>query len=108
MSKPFSVNHWGSHPDAGNDDCYTGDDYDTFEQALAAYLESADYSVQYIEIDGLEDWELEAKGLTRVRKNPGYSRKECRRQDQWDRSEFAMQQGMAFGCDGYNEAMGYD
>jgi len=29
-------------------------------------------------------------------------------EDDADDSEFAMQQGMAFGTDGYNDAMGYD
>ena len=29
-------------------------------------------------------------------------------EDDFDDSEFAMQQGMAFGTDGYNDAMGYD
>lgn len=101
MSKPFSVNHWGSHPDQDNDDCFTGDDFDSLEEAKAsAFYQGASFDVKFIELDG--------PGIYEVRENPNYSRRECKLQDSLERSEFAMQQGMAFGCQGYNEAMGYD
>ena len=99
-SGPYSVNHWGSHPDKGNDDCWTGDDFATFELALADYNVDPDCYTAYVELDGPE--------VYMVRANPNYSPKQCRIDSGAERSEFAMQQGMAFGCQGYNEAMGWD
>ncbi len=97
----FSVNHWGSHPDKENDDCFTGDDFPSLEAAQASpFYKGAGCSVQYIELDG--------PGIYEVRENPNYSKKQSRLDDSAERSEYAMQQGMAFGCQGYNEAMGYD
>lgn len=97
----YSVTHWGSHPDKDNDDCWTGDDFDTLEEAKASEMyKGGDFSTEYIMLDGPD--------INEVRKNPNYSAKEKRLNDSLDRSEFAMQQGMAFGCDGYNEAMGWD
>ena len=103
---PFAVNHWGSHPDAGNDDLYTGEDHWDLFLALAAYFtDPSDCSVEYIEIDGLDELDLSRLGITRERRNPNF--RPSRYSDDEGRSEFAMQQGMAFGCEGYNEAMGY-
>jgi hypothetical protein len=108
MSKPFSVSHWGSHPDEENDDCFTGEDFDSLEEAIEAFhADPGDSSVKYIELDGLEDSELSKHGISsRYRKNPNY-RKTRDDDSDWKR-ENAMQAGMAFGCDGYNEAMGRD
>jgi hypothetical protein len=109
-SKPFSVTLWGSHPEEDNDDCWMGDDFATLAEAESAYRDPASISlgaasemaggsVAYIMLDG--------PGLDEpmVRKNP--SHKPRRRDDdsEW-RREFAQQAGMAFGCDGYNDAMG--
>jgi hypothetical protein len=100
----WSVNHWGSHPDAGNDDCFTGDDFDTLEQAKASdlYLH-ASFDVMYIEVDG----PIESKHHE-VRRNPNYSARECRMQDSLESSERAMQAGMMGGIAAYNEAIGSD
>lgn len=98
--KEYSVLHWGSHPDKDNDDCYVGSDYETKEEALAEFRLDASFEIAYIEIDGPDIHDL--------RSNPKYSRKEIRLDDAAARSEYAMQAGMAFGCDGYNEAMGWD
>lgn len=35
----WSVNIWGSHPDEGNDDCSTGADFDTEEEARACFAD---------------------------------------------------------------------
>jgi hypothetical protein len=101
----YSVNHWGSHPDLDNDDCNTGADFDTLDEAKASEMyKSADYSTEYIELDGPD--------INEVRKNPNYNAKQVKREraqaDREERSEYAMQQGMAFGAEGYNEAMGWD
>lgn len=103
--KPYSVLEWASHPDAGNDDCITGDDYDTREEALAAFnAATADYSIAYFQADGPD--------LHEIRPNPAYNAKQVARDNRDDdsewRREIAMQAGMAGGCDAYNEAMGYD
>ena len=71
--KPFSVNYWGSHPDAGNDDCWTGEDFETEALARAcfdkgeipAYAGVSD--TEYIELTGPDVWA--------VRINPLFSKK---------------------------------
>ena len=104
----YSTLHYGSHPDSGNDDCFQGWDHETLEAALAAYNAPIhDSSVAYIEIDGLTDEELTTMGLERYRKNPTHSFPKRSDDGEWQREQ-AMQAGMAFGCDGYNEVMGYD
>jgi hypothetical protein len=61
----YSVNFWGSHPDAENDDCWFGKDFASKAEALACYNAKCDDSdVAYIEIDGPDMYE--------VRKNPTF------------------------------------
>lgn len=100
----WSVNHWGSHPDAENDDCYTGDDFDSLEAAKASDLyRKAPYDVMYIEIDGPI-----GSLHNEVIKNPNYSAKTIRFEDNLERSERVMQAGMLGGIQAYNDAMGCD
>lgn len=61
---PFSVLFWGSHPDEGNDDCHSGDDFSTIEEARAAYDDwqttagsDAAYTT-HVQIDGPEVHEI--------------------------------------------------
>src|SRR5271170_1967091 len=97
----FAVNHWGSHPDCNNDDCFTGDDFPSLAEAKASSLyQGSTFDVQYIELDG--------PGIHEVRLNPNYSARECRMQDSLECSERAMQAGMMGGCRAYNEAIGSD
>lgn len=105
-AKPYAVYHWCSHPDSDNDDCQRGDDFDTLEQAEAAYAAPvAEYFVAFIELTGPD-------GLQRVRANPSYEPKRVARERALDeaaaRHEGAMQAGMGLGIEAYNEAMGYD
>ena len=102
----YNVNLYGSHPDANNDDCWTGDDFETKEQALMVFnnpwehfnRSSNESCTAYIEIDGPD--------INQVRANPSFRKaKDC--DDGWKR-EFAMQAGMVYGCNGYNDAMGFD
>lgn len=100
----FMVNHWGSHPDAGNDDCYCGEDFETLDLAKANYsAECEDYSVAFIELNG--------PGIQLIRENENYDRARVARDNARDDSDWqreqAMQAGMAFGCDGYNDEMGW-
>jgi hypothetical protein len=106
VEHPYSVNLWGSDPDAGNDDCWTGVDFATREEAFAAfrnpwthvnatYFRPAD--VAWIEVDGPD--------LHEKRRNPAY--RPSRRTDDGWRQECAMQAGMGMGVEAYNDAMGY-
>ncbi len=105
----YSVLQWGSHPDLGNDDCHTGEDFDDLDEALKAYqTEEADPFVEYIEIDGLSEEELHKLNMTRLRRNPNYSASVERDSDEDWRRARAMQAGMGLGIDAYNEEMGYD
>lgn len=117
---PYSVLYWGSHPNEDNDDCYTGEDFDTKEAAVAFFNGEVQdppnmpgyyrTCVAYIEIDGLEDSDLKAFGIERIRKNPNFVPEPIkdRRDDEDWRHEQAMEAGMLHGIDAYNETMGYD
>lgn len=114
---PYSVTLWGSNPDetdTDNDDCWTGDDYATREEALAAYREvvmfpdcpfgrvgNADF--EFVMLDGPDVHDVTANcdqpSQARRRRDLAQSDRE------WQR-ERAMQAGMAFGCDGYNDERG--
>jgi hypothetical protein len=50
--------------------------------------------------------DLPKLGIQQVCANPDY--RPSKDDDRAERSEFAMQQGMAFGVEAYNEAMGWD
>lgn len=114
MAMLFSVNYWGSCPDEDNDDCITGEDFATVQEALAAFhaapssiAKVSDHEVAYIEIDGIEDADLATHGLSsRHRKNPTFVRSKDD-DGEW-RREQAMQAGMALGIQAYNEHMGND
>jgi len=97
----YTVSFWGSHPDEENDDCWTGEDFTSLDEAMAAFrAECQDRDVACVMIDGPD--------LNIIRHNPGH-RPRRRDADSYDleRSERALQAGMAFGCDGYNDEMGY-
>lgn len=104
----YHVNLWGSKP-GENDDCYTGDEFKTLEDAMKVYDDPwshfgnprfHDYrvSVAWIELDGPDVHE--------ERRNPEH--RESKDDDDAWRREIAMEAGMAFGCAGYNEVMGWD
>lgn len=107
--KPYSVTLWDTHPDKGEDTCSTGMDFATLAEARACYenpeahfpFMSKGYyhNTPYVMIDGPD--------VNETRKRPGIKEYNSARDDREAQREFAMQQGMAFGCDGYNEAMGY-
>ncbi len=105
----YSVNLWGSNPEEDNDDLWTGADYATLAEAQAVVADfkavfphSADHTL-FIEIDGPDHYSLT--------KNPRFDfkrheRERAREDREWKR-EAAMQAGMAFGVDGYNDEMGF-
>lgn len=94
----YTVNHWGSDPDAGNDDCWQGFDFATLDEAMAKFHEGARHDVAFVEIDG--------PGIYAKRANPCFRpSRDC--DDEW-RREIAREEGMLHGCEAYNEAMGWD
>lgn len=113
QDRPYSVNLWGSKPHT-DDDCHTGDDFETEAEARKAY----DYPYTHFKgpqgmsgedyYGGDELWvELVGPGVSEERQLVKGRMK--RKDDDVDwRREQAMQAGMAGGCDAYNEAMGYD
>lgn len=106
----FGVNHWGSHPEAGNDDCYSGEDFDNFEQAINHFwTDPKDSSVSHIELFSYVGYDSE-KGCDTVeplayRNNPNFMPKGT--VDYW-RHEQAVQAGMLFGIEAYNSVMGWE
>jgi hypothetical protein len=101
VGNQYTVNHWGSHPDKEEDNCWTGDDFLTLEGAKASDLyQSGSPDTEYIVLDG--------PGIHEVRMNPTFNPKTRAASNAADRSEYAMQQGMGLGIHAYNEAMGGD
>ncbi len=108
VEHPYSVTFWGSDPDAGNDDCDTGVDFATRDEALAAFLDpfphvdAAYYrpeDTDWIEVDGPDLHDKRRNGAYRPRRASGVDH-------EW-LCEIAMQAGMGLGVDGYNDAVGY-
>lgn len=105
MKLTYSVLLFGSHPDEENDDCWTGDDFATREEAERVLADpwrhfDAGYfraDTAYLVLDGPD--------VSQTIQNPGF--RPSRRDDSDWRRESAMQAGMAFGCVGYNDAMGF-
>ena len=119
LDKPFSVTLWGSNPDeTDNDDCWTGEDFTTREEAITAYREVVMFpdpsqlskvcgprgSWEYVMIDGPETHEL-----TQNPDRPSCERRrrELERSDREWKREQAMEAGMLHGIDAYNDEMGY-
>ena len=110
MEKEFSVNLWRTHPDLENDDCYTGESFETLEEAIACFfhLEGTFDMVYYSDCPFVE---MDGPGIHGVMELPGVAkraRKAAAMDDAAGRSEYAMQQGMGLGVHAYNEAMGGD
>lgn len=105
MLSCYSVNHWCSHPVRNQDDLDRSEDFSSLSEAIGSKLYlSAPCHVEFIEVDGPSHYEVRLNPSF----NPSFNARQARLDDQAGRSEFACQQGMAFGCRGYNEAMGWD
>jgi hypothetical protein len=115
--KPYTVDLWGSNPDTtDNDDCWTGESFSTRDEAVLAYRNVVmlpDHNQLVRGCGG--DWEfvcIDGPDVHEVTANPDQPRQERHRRDrarsanEWKREQ-AMQAGMAFGCDGYNDEMGF-
>ena len=104
-----TVSLWLTHPDLGNDDCMTAADFATEAEARAAV---ADLDAHFCRAssDGCAFVMVDGPDCHEVVERPGVaaqSRREARFDRELERSEAAMQAGMAFGVDGYNDAMGW-
>lgn len=112
--KPYSVTVWGSNPDeTDNDDCWTGADFATNEEACNAFMSTAlgDFAKSVAHDDDFAFVMVDGPDVHLVAANPRFDHKRAARQaaadaNEW-RREIAMQDGMAFGVDAYNDAMGY-
>ena len=117
-AKPFSVTLWGSNPDeTDNDDCWTGDEFATREEAVLAYREIVMFpdDAQLSRVCGRGGWEyvmIDGPDTHEVTQNPDRRACERRRREleradaDWQR-ERAMEAGMLFGVEAYNDEMGY-
>ena len=104
----YRVNLWGSKP-GENDDCWTGDEYTTREAALAAYADPwgvGGFDAGYY-LDPTSDLWIEIDGDDIHEERQIQAAKRARKTDDGWKLEAAMQAGMAFGCDGYNDEMGF-
>lgn len=110
MSFKYSVLLCTKHPllTPEFDHCSTGEDYATLEEARAVFsaadpIEAAGFNIVYYR-DIPFVW-LNGPGVSEVRKlrEPKIEKDD---DSEW-RHERAMQAGMAFGCEGYNDEMGF-
>lgn len=112
--KPYMVSLWGSEPGT-DDDCHTGDDFATLEEARAVYQAPFTHfkgpgkqSGESYYLEGGCWVELVGPGVVgQVRQLSKPSRKRDAGDEEW-RREIATEAGMLGGCDAYNEVMGYD
>lgn len=125
LLKSFSVTLCGSHPHNEDfDDCWTGVDYATLEEARAVFdapdpIEAMSRNCQdpagfrsYYHNDTPYVWLL-GPGVEEVRELPGAQKilkRMAREVEAFEREwqhEIARQAGMGGGCEAYNEAMGF-
>lgn len=103
----YDVNIWESKPGT-NDDCNTGDEFATREEAERAYANPREaFPFAFQGVHG-ERWvEIDGPDIHEERKvcGPHPAHKPDDMSD-W-RNEFAMQQGMGLGVNAYNDAKGY-
>jgi len=101
----YHVNLWGSDPSEENDDCHTGDDFATLAEAEECFREPWKTFQRSYYSSCTHTIELDGPDIHLERLNPGF-RPEKDLDADW-RREQAMQCGMAFGCEGFNDTMGY-
>ena len=113
LDKPYSVTLWGSNPDeTDNDDCWTGEDFATREEALLAYQSLYKWPLHGL-ADHCPEWQfamVDGPDVHDVMANPDERtarrwRRELTRDDRdWQR-ERAMEAGMLYGVEAYNDAL---
>lgn len=118
----FSVCYFGSDPDLDNDDCWYGSDFATradvekeyakpCSDALPASVYLRDRDVEYVvlmELTGTDSLGRPEYMVLKKRLNPHFKPRRPTIDPEADwRREIAMEAGMLYGCDAYNETMGY-
>lgn len=116
IALPYTVTLWGSHPDENNDDAWTGGDYATRDEAIAAYravcMFPEDGLAEHLACGGWAFVEIDGPDVHEVSKNPDQAsvrkhRRQMERDDRdWQR-ERANEAGMLHGIDAYNDEMGW-
>jgi len=106
----WAIDEWGSHPDEGNDDLWTGTEpFRADETDARAFFKgfspTEGSSTMYLVLVKLDAEKSNVGDPVAYRRNPGYRKTKDDLSD-WNR-EIAMQAGMGGGCDAYNDAMGY-
>lgn len=101
--KPWSLTLWGSRPEE-NDDCHTGEDFDTESAARVCLAEPWDMFAPRHFKTSTAYFLLKGPGTREVIKNQYY--KTSKDDYSYERREYAMQQGMGLGIQAYNEACG--
>jgi len=103
----YSVTLWFADPEKDDDACATGEDFDTLEEArkcmsnLDAHFDMTYYrDCAWVMLDGPDVHEVTYDAEKHKR-----AQKEDKLDRSLERSEGAMQAGMAFGCQGYNDYM---
>lgn len=125
LAAGFSVDTWGSDPDLGNDDCWTGEEFATIEEAEAAFdkaLKEADRDTEFVTLSPFTREQKDLSETQRViggkpvilmgdeikrARNPKFKRRDKAAEDRAWQREIAMEAGMLHGVDAYNDAMGY-
>jgi hypothetical protein len=107
----YQINTWGSHPDSNNDDWWTsvpaGDTQGDAWVFFSSFAGRADDSyLELVEIVGTRIdktfGEVEVMERIAIRPNPNFV--EC--SPDADCGEWATLQGMSYGCEAYNDAIG--
>lgn len=99
----FSVDEWGSHPDENNDDCWTGEEFPTLEEARAAYdtltKGELDKHTAFVILSG--------EGVViAIFKNPKFKPSQKDGVDELWRQESQNQAAMEHGVQGWNDYEG--
>ena len=105
----YEVNLWGSHPDAGNDDQWSGETFESYEKALEVFNHPtrgfSDFlldGTEYVEMVCSDEW---AGVFERsIRHTPEFRSNESLQENPEDMAELL---GMGMGLDAYNDYMGY-
>lgn len=98
----YEVLFWGSHPDDDNDDCWSGSSFQNLDDATEEYWAASKRDGYFAELT--QDGERIA---VRQIVSDDEIRRDRERADREWRREQAMEAGMLYGIDAYNDYMGY-
>ena len=101
----YTINCWGSHPDAGNDDNFIGEDNvheSEISERVDSYLCAKDGYCRGTHIAYVEVVNSETGNRQNLIKNPNFKFPHADTSDEW-RNEHRMQSAMAFGPAGWND-----